>query len=165
MSENWGNHIAIVVEGILRQPNDSGVIIPGLLLYKSLVKDHRISLIFDSHNREKISYWLLMNGMTEHVREVYYDELDPEDAAERRLLQIGRLRKDGPLSLVLESDTSVAAALLEHGIASFLFLHPQYTNPTFRPGHTDTITPWNQLLAEKKRQLEARATDTRFNDF
>lgn len=165
MAEAWGNHVAIVVNGILRQPNDSGVIIPGLLIYKSLVKDHRVSLIFDSSGKEKISYWLLMNSLTEHVNEIYWDETDPEDSGERRLRQITRLRKQGPLSLVYESDTIAATALLEAQVPTMLFLHPQYTHPDFRPGVKEEPTPWNSLLAEKVRQQEARATDTRLLDF
>lgn len=169
MSDTWGNHVAIVVEGILRTPNDSAIIIPGLLLYKSLVKDHRVSLIIDSSSedktKEKIQYWLLMNSLTDHTKEIYWDDTDPEDPVERRLVQINRLRRDGPLSLVFESDTSVAASLLENGIPSFLFLHPKYSHPDARPDTQQELTPWNQLLAEQIRQREARATDTRFNDF
>jgi hypothetical protein len=165
MAETWGNHVAIVVEGVLRQPNDSSVIIPGLLLYKSLVKDHRVSLIFDTDAKEKVQYWLLMNGMTEHVREIYWDETDPVEAVDRRLVQIARLKVSGPLSVVFESNTEVAAKLLTAGIPTFLFLHPQYMHPEFRPDHSDGPTPWNELLAEKKRQQEARATDTRLKEF
>lgn len=165
MAEQWGNHVAIVVEGILRQPNDSSVIIPGLLIYKSLVKDHRVSLIFDSSAKEKIQYWLLMNSLTEHVGEIYWDDIDSEDVGERRLAQVARLRTSGPLSLVYESNTTAAVRLLNAGIPTFLFLHPQYTHPEFRPGHSSNATPWNDLLKEKIRQQEARVTDTRLNDF
>lgn len=165
MADQWGNHVAIVVEGILRQPNDSGIIIPGLLIYKSLVKDHRVSLIFDSGNKERIQYWLIMNSLTDHVNEIYWDETDPDDAGTRRLRQISRLRKQGPLSLVYESDMEAATKLLQAQIPTMLFLHPAYTHPDFRPGSASEPTPWNELLAEKVRQQEARATDTRLQDF
>lgn len=165
MSEAWGNHVALVVNGILRQPNDNGVIIPGLLLYKSLVKDHRVSLIFDGHDKKKINYWLLMNSLTDHVNEIYWETTDPEDAGQRRLRQISRLRKQGPLALVYESDTEAATKLFQAQIPTMLFLHPQYMHPDFRPGHSTEPTPWNTLLAEKIRQQEARATDTRLLDF
>lgn len=165
MAETWGNHVAIVVNGILRQPNDSSVIIPGLLIYKSLVKDHRVSLIIDSAAKEKVQYWLLMNSLIDHVNEVYWDETDPEDSGERRLRQIGRLRKQGPIGLVYEADTIAATKLLQAQIPTMLFLHPQYTHPDFRPGVRDEPTPWNDLLGEKIRQQEARATDTRLQDF
>src|SRR5574341_1170132 len=111
MAENWGNHVAIVVNGILRQPNDSSVIIPGLLIYKSLVKDHRVSLIIDSAAKEKVQYFLIMNGLTDHVNEIYWDETDPENTGIRRLRQINRLRRQGPLSLVYESDIEAATKL------------------------------------------------------
>lgn len=165
MAESWGNHVAIVVNGILRQPNDSSVIIPGLLIYKSLVKDHRVSLIIDSAAKEKVQYWLLMNGLTDHVNEIYWDETDSEDVAKRRLTQISRLRRQGPLSLVYEADTEAATALLKAQIPAMLFLHPTYTHPDFRPGTTTEPTPWSELLTEKVRQQEARATDTRLQDF
>lgn len=163
--ESWSNHVAIVVEGILRMPNDSAPIIPGLLLYKSLVKDHRVSLILDSSAKEKIQYWLLMNGLTDHTREIYWEQDDPHDVVSRRISQVGRLRQDGPLSIVFESDPAVSAALLKRGITSFLFVHPKYMHPDFRPDAETTITPWAELVAEQTRQMEARATDTRLNEF
>jgi|ERR1700741_1346674 len=165
MAETWSNHVAIVVNGILRQPNDSSVIIPGLLVYKSLVKDHRVSLIIDSGAKEKVQYWLLMNSLTDHVNEIYWDETDPEDVGARRLHQVARLRRQGPLSLVYESDTNAATKLLQAQIPTLLFLHPTYTHPDFRPGPSKEPTPWDSLLAEKVRQKEARATDTRLLDF
>lgn len=165
MGEVWSNHVAIVVEGILKQPNDNGVIVPGLLLYKSLVKDHRVSLIIDSAAKDKVQYWLLMNSLTDHVNEIYWDDIDPDNIVDRRMKQIERLRRQGPLSLVFESDTEVAAALLDAGIPSFLYLHPMYTQPEHRPGYRKEITPWDDLVAEKVRQKEARATDTRLTDF
>jgi hypothetical protein len=164
MGDTWSNHVAIVVSGVLKQPNDNAVIIPGFLLYKSLVKDHRVSLIFDAPKNSKVQYWLLTNSLTDHVNEIYWDVADPEDTPSRRLAQIGRLRKNGPLTLVFESDTEVAAALLKAGIPSFLFIHPQYMHPEHRPGFSSEPTPWSELLTEKVRQQEARATDTRLKE-
>lgn len=165
MGEQWGNHVAIVVEGILKHPSDSSVIIPGLLIYKSLVKDHRVSLILDSNAKEKIQYWLLMNSLTDHIGEIYWEDTDSENVADRRINQVARLRTSGPLSLVYESDVSAATKLLNAGVPTMLFLHPQYTHPEFRPGYASEATPWNDLLAEKIKQQEARAMDTRLNDF
>lgn len=146
-------------------PYDSAPIMPGLLLYKSLVKTHRVSLIIDSAAKDKVQYWLLMNSFTDHTGEIYWDIDDPTDTADRRIAQVGRLRKEGPLSLVVESDMNVSAALLRAGVPSFLFLHPQYIHPDFLPGKKKEITPWNELYAETVRQQEARATDTRLKDF
>jgi hypothetical protein len=165
MAEVLGGHIAIVVEGVLRQPNDSGSIISGLLLYKSLVQNHRVSLIFDSSNRERIQYWLLMNSLTDHVGEIYWEEHDSEDIKKRRISQVGRLKKNGPVSMVVESDLDAATALFNAGIPTMMYLHPIYTHPEHRPEYSTGPTPWNELLAEKIRQQEARATDTRLNTF
>jgi hypothetical protein len=165
MAETWSNHVAIVVNGVLRQPNDSSPIISGLLLYKSLVKDHRVSLIIDSTAKDKVQYWLIMNGLTDHVNEIYWEDTDPEDSGARRLRQVARLRKQGPLSLVIEPDTDAAERLFHSQIPTMLFLHPTYTHPDFRPGPSKEPTPWNDLLEEKVRQQEARATDTRLQDF
>lgn len=165
MSEQWGNHVAIVVEGVLKNSADNSVIIPGLLLYKSFVKDHRVSLIFDSNNKEKIQYWLIMNGLTEHVGEIYWEDHDSDDVAKRRLAQVARLKTGGMLALVYEANTISATALLNAGIPTMLFLHPQYAHPEFRPGYVTEATPWEELLAEKTRQEEARAMDTRLTDF
>lgn len=165
MTEHWSNHVAIVVDGILKQPNDTAVIIPGLMLYRSLVKDHKVSLILDSAAKEKVQYWLLMNGLTDHVGEIYWEVTDSDDPQERRLEQIARLRRNGPLSCVFESDMEVAGKLLEAGVSTFLFIHPQYAHPEFRPGHsTSEPTPWNDLMSKVVRQKEARATDTRLKD-
>lgn len=165
MPEQWGNHVAIVVEGILKHPSDNSVIIPGLLMYKSFVKDHRVSLIFDSNNKEKIQYWLIMNGLTEHVGEIYWEDHDPDDKEKRRLAQVARLKTGGMLAMVYEADMDAARALLNAGVPTMLFLHPQYAHPEFRPGYTSEATPWDDLVAEKTRQQEARAMDTRLNDF
>lgn len=164
-TEIWGNHVAIVVDGVLRMPNDSAPIISGLLLYRSLVKTHRVSLIIDSASKEKVQYWLMVNGFTDHTAEIYWDIDDPVEVAQRRIAQVGRLRTGGPLSLVIESDMDVAHALLKIGMPTFLFLHPQYTHPDFRPDAKTEITPWDKLYAEQVRQREARATDTRLKDF
>ena len=165
MSESWGNHVALVVEGILKTPNDLAPIIPGLLLYRSLVKTHRVSLIIDSAAKEKVQYWLMVNGFTDHTTEIYWDIDDPVEVTKRRLAQVSRLRTSGSLSLVVESDMEVAKVLLQSGVPTFLLLHPQYIHPDFRPDAKTEITPWDELLAEQKRQREARATDSRLKDF
>lgn len=165
MAEQWGNHVAITVEGVLKHPSDNSVIIPGLLLYKSFVKDHRVSLIFDSNNKEKIQYWLIMNGLTDHVGEIYWEDHDSDDIEKRRIAQIGRLKSQGNLGLVYEADMRAAKALLNAGVPTMLFLHPQYAHPEFRPGYQSEATPWSDLVAEKIRQQEARAMDTRLNEF
>lgn len=165
MTESWGNHVAIVVDGVMRSPNDVAPIIPGLLIYKSLVKTHRVSLIIDSAAKEKVQYWLMVNGFTDHTNEIYWEADDPENVVERRVAQVGRLRKTGPLSLIIEADMEVCTEMFNIGVPTLLFLHPQYAHPAFRPGSVTEVTPWATLYAEQIRQREARATDTRLKEF
>lgn len=161
---DWGNNIAMSVDGILRNPNDSAPIMSGVLLYYSLVKSHRVTLIFDTAARDKVQHWLRINNMTEHAGEIYWELEDPEDIVERREKQLGKIRAQGSLSLMVESDPSVAEMLLVKGIPTLLYLHPSYMRPEHRPDYEEEITPWGSLLDEVKRQRTMRSMDTRLND-
>lgn len=165
MTESWGNHVTIAVDGVMRSFGDAAPIMPGLLLYKSLVKTHRVSLIIDGLDKMKIQHWLMVNGFIDHTNEIYWEPDDPTDVVERRVAQVGRLRANGPLSLMIESDTNVVTKALELGIPSFLFLHPQYIHPDFRPDAQFEVTPWETLLNEQIRQRVARANDERLKEF
>lgn len=161
MGDSWGNHIAITVEGVLKTPNDEAPIMSGVLLYKSLCKTHRITLILDSFNKEKLQYWLIVNSLTDHIAEVYWERDDPDDIVERRLIQVKRMKRDGPLSMVIESNMEVVAEVFKAGTPTMLYMHPQYIHPDFHPDAQTVVTPWNQLFAEQVRQREARAADQR----
>lgn len=165
MTESWGNHVTIAVDGVMRSPNDVAPIIAGLLLYKSLVKTHRVSLIIDDASKEKTQYWLMVNGFIDHTNEIYWEADDPSNIVERRVAQIGRIRANGPLALMLEADTEVVTKTLELGIPAFLFVHPQYIHPDFRPDAQFEVTPWETLLNEQIRQRVARASDERLKEF
>lgn len=161
---NWGNTVVMSVDGILRNPNDSAPIMSGVLLYHSLVKSHRVNLVFDTAAREKVQHWLRINNLTEHAGEIYWELDDPEDIVERRELQIARIRAQGSLSLMVESNPAVAEMLLVKGIPTLLYMHPSYMRPEHRPDYQEEITPWGSLLEEVKRQRTMRSMDTRLND-
>lgn len=161
MSDSWGSHIAITVEGVLKMPNDESPIMAGILLYKSLCQSHRVSLILDGNNRQRLQYWLVVNSLTDHVGEVYWEKSDPEDRVKRRLNQVNRLKREGPLSMVIEADMDVVAALFKSGTPSMMYMHPTYLHPDFHPSAKTVVTPWADLYAEQKRQREARAADDR----
>ncbi len=160
----WTSNIAIVVDGVLRAPNDNAVIMSGALVYHSLVKTHRVTLIIDSMAKEKVQYWLRVNGLFDHADEVYYEVGDPEDTPERRIQQIKKVKQHGALSFVMESDTEVVEKLHEHGIPAMLYVHPKYMLPDHRPGFEETVTPWNSLVATVRKEREMRAMDVRLND-
>lgn len=164
MDAEWSANVAMAVDGVLRAPNDNAMIMSGALLYHSLVKSHRVTLIIDSMAKERVQYWLRVNGLVDHADEVYYEVGDPEDTPSRRIQQIKKVKQHGALAFVVESDTEVAELLHEHGIASMLYVHPKYMLPDHRPGFKEEVTPWNSLVATVRKERELRALDVRLND-
>ena len=160
----WSANIAIAVDGVLRAPNDNAAIMSGVLLYHSLVKSHRVTLIIDSMAKEKVQYWLRVNGLCDHVAEVYYEVGDPEDSSERRIQQIKKVKQHGALAFVIESDTEVVEKLHEQGVPAMLYVHPKYMLPDHRPGFAETVTPWNSLVSTVRKEREMRAMDVSLND-
>lgn len=163
-NSEWSTNIAIVVDGILRAPHDSAAIMSGMLLYHSLVRTHRVTLIIDSMARDKVQYWLRMNGLVDHVGEIYYELGDSEDTPTRRSKQVKRLRQQGALAFLIESDTEVAEKLHEQGVPTLLYVHPKYMLPDHRPGFEETVTPWSSLVNTIRKEKEMRAMDVRLND-
>jgi hypothetical protein len=160
----WSANVAMVVDGILRAPNDNAVIMSGALLYHSLVKSHRLILIIDSMAKEKVQYWLRVNGFFDHADEVYYEVGDPESVVDRRKLQLQKIRQNGAVSFVLESDTEATEMFHEIGVPVMLYVHPKYMKPEHRPGFTQEVTPWNSLVDTVRKEREMRAMDVRLDD-
>lgn len=160
----WSANVAMVVDGILRAPNDNAVIMSGALLYHSLVKSHRLILIIDSMAKEKVQYWLRVNGFFDHADEVYYEVGDPESVVDRRKLQLQKIRQNGAVSFVVESDTEATEMFHEIGVPVMLYVHPKYMKPEHRPGFTQEVTPWNSLVDTVRKEREMRAMDVRLDD-
>lgn len=163
-NHEWTSNIAMVVDGILRAPNDSAVIMSGALLYHSLVKSHRVTLIVDSMAKEKVQYWLRVNGFFDHAGEVYYEVGDPENVVDRRKLQLQKIRQHGGLAFVVESDTEATEMFHDIGVPVLLYVHPKYMKPEHRPGFSQEVAPWNSLVSTVRKEREMRAMDVRLND-
>lgn len=50
---------------------------------------------------------------------------------------------------------------MANGIGVLNYLHPNYSNPRFRPDYQDTVTPWSELVGEVERQRALREEDQR----
>jgi len=161
----WTATIAMVVEGVLKPYNDSNAIPSGILLYKSLVTLHRVILIIDHKDKAVTQQWLRMNGLIEHAGEVYREVSDPEDVAERRNLQVKRLKQGGHLNYIVESDPYVVEKMLEIGVPTFFYVHPEYLRPEHRPGHKEELTSWASLMETVTKEKEMRANDARLREF
>lgn len=163
-NNEWSANVAIVVEGVLRAPNDTNPIMSGVLLYRSLVQTHRVTLIIDSMAKEKVQYWLRMNGLVDHAAEIYYEIGDPEDATERRDRQVKRMKQNGPLTFMMESSPEVAEKMLEIGVPTLLYVHPLYMRPEHRPNYSEAPPSWNSLVETIRVEKEMKAGDVRIND-
>lgn len=161
----WAANVALVVEGVLKPYDDNNAIGSGVLLYKSLVLLHRVTLVIDHRDKAVTQHWLKMNGLIDHAAEVYYEVGDPEDVAERRDYQIKRMRQSGPVNYVVESDPYVVEKLFGNGVPAFLFASPGYMRPEHRPGTKEELTSWDSLMATVLREKELRANDARLKEF
>jgi hypothetical protein len=153
--------VAITIEGVLQQVVGDAPIPTGKHLYEGLSNVAGIALITDQ-DPEVVNRWLGLNGFDKHAFIVPRDVIDPEDLAERRALQVRRLRSYGAdVGLVIDSDPMAVRALFRDGVAASLYLSPVYSRPEHRPDYDGEVRPWDDLVAEIERARELRASDDR----
>ncbi|MFE4681593.1 hypothetical protein ACFRNJ_12245 [Streptomyces sp. NPDC056721] len=154
--------VAIVIEGVLQREVGNAVIGQGQRLYWGLMEAYNVALLTDETNLELVQHWLRVNGFNKHPYLIPQNLKDPQDPAERRMRQVSRLRAAGcNVELVIEPNPQIAAHLMANGIGVLNYLHPNYSNPRFRPDYQDTVTPWSELVGEVERQRALREDDPR----
>jgi hypothetical protein len=154
--------VAIVIEGVLQREVGDAVIHQGQRLYWGLMETYKVALVTDDTDAAPVQHWLRVNGFNKHPYLITANVLDPEDEGQRRLQQISRLRQAGcNVELVIEPNPQVAAYLMANGIGVLNYLHPNYSNPKFRPDYQESVTPWSELVGEVERQRALREEDTR----
>ena len=146
----------ITLHGILQQPN--GAPNPqGLALYQALSSVGRLAVL-GGLDRAKDEWFLATQGLDEHAD--FLPESIEKGATEldRRLGQIGTLRAKGTyIALALEPDPEVVAAIHAQGVPTLLYLHPQFSQPAFRPDHKSVAKPWNTLVESVQYQEALKA--------
>lgn len=154
--------VAVVLEGVIAREVGEGTIPQGLRLYAGLMEIYKVALITDREDVEVVRHWLRVNGLDKHPYLITTDLKDPLDPGERRMAQISRLRRAGcAVELLIEPNPQVAAHVMRQGIAVLNYLHPNYSNPRFRPDFREEITPWSDLVEEVERQRALREQDQR----
>lgn len=161
---DWTPNIAMVVEGILKPYDDDYALPAGVRLYRALVETHRVVLIIDTDKRKETEFWLQMHGLVGHAGVIYNDPGNPEDKVERRDWQIKQLKQHAPLNYLIESDPSVVERMLENGVPTFFYVHPEYIHADHRPGTKQELTSWDSLMSAVRREKELRVGDTRYDD-
>ncbi|MFF1701272.1 hypothetical protein [Streptomyces sp. NPDC058252] len=154
--------VAIVIEGVMAREVGEGVIPQGQRLYWGLMEAYKVALITDRTDIEPVQHWLRVNGFNKHPYLIPVQPTDPEDLGERRMRQISRLRQAGcNVELLVEPDPEIAAHVMASGVGVLNYLHPNYSNPRFRPDYRETVTPWSALVDEVERQRALREEDPR----
>lgn len=147
--------VAITVDGVLRHPRTRAANLQGMLLYNALATTNRLALLTSTD--EDTDWFLKFNGLTEHAFVMPEVLSDGPTSADRRIAQVGRLRQQGcAVESVIDPDPEVAAALYENGIPVMLYLHPQYTQPSFRPDYKSVAKPWDSLVSAVDYQIQLR---------
>jgi hypothetical protein len=146
--------VAIVLDGVLRKPLDVEAQDFGAsLLFASLVENFRV-VVLGSEDLARDEHFLMINGM---VRYVKIEPMLPVDR-DGVTSQIGRLRREGfNFEFVVLPDPETARDLYETGVPVLLYLHPEFSNRSFRPDHEPGLTPWNELEAEVEFQRTTKA--------
>ena len=156
--------VAITVEGVLRKSMGGAKIPVGVELYYALATRAKIVLLTGEMQAEAgLEHWLLIEGMTEHVRIMWSDvvmrNLTP---SAERITQVNTARQMGyDIQMVVEPNPAVSAGLLVCGYTVSTFTHAEYTVPAWRPDAKLRVKSWDELEAEVDRQTYLRATDTR----
>ena len=153
--------IGFVLDGVLRRISDGQAMDPkGRLLFEGMKDYGRVTFLTDGFSRDRaaIEYFLMMNRITDYVDIDISVLSDGADTVARRLTQLNRLRRNGPVDHIVEPDPQAAAALLAEGVAVLLYLHPQFTVPSWRPDYIRDRR-WDVLVAETERQETLRAEE------
>lgn len=138
-------HVAIEIQGVLRDPVNLQPAPDGRSLYSALAESYRITLLADEDHG--IEHWLMVEGFDRHTSVRYADN------GMTRYLQIQALRALGPLDLVVTAEPEIAHPLFNLGQAHLVYIHPrQYTT---LPPRQD----WDQLVeridADRTRAAKA----------
>jgi hypothetical protein len=144
------------VDGVLRH-NSSAPIYSGMALYRMFSEDMRVVLL--SENKEKTHRWLL-----EHKINTFDDLIDnsvPGVSEDPEFEQVKYCRSQGKIELVVTANIELAKKLLEEGIDTLMFLHPNYLRPEFRPDGRQGIRSWAAVQDEMDKQMEMLREDPR----
>lgn len=156
------SQIGFALDGVLRRINDAQSLDPnGRVLFEGLKELGRITFLADGFARDRafIEHFLKMNRISEYVDIDISVLSDGPDTVSRRMAQVNRLRRTGAISFMVEPDPKIAAALMADGLPTLLYLHPQFTVPSWRPDFGGRLRRWDDLVAETDRQETLRADE------
>jgi hypothetical protein len=145
------------VDNVLRGAGNAPIY-QGLALYRLLNDTNRVVLLCE--RKEEANRWLLTHRINK--LDDLIDQTVIGRGEDKRLQQVEYCRSQGKVDFVVTGDIDLGKDLLEHGIDTFLFLHPMYIRPEFRPdGREGGPKHWKAIEEEVDRQLELYKEDPR----
>jgi hypothetical protein len=149
----------IPVDGVLRKLMAAAPIPEGIRLYQSLSKTGSVILAAGHREREQDEDWLELHGLVHHAFvDWWYAAASPVDRA-------NALRRQGyDIDLVVEPDPNVASGLIEAGFNTLVFVHSQYSHPSWRPDTDPGVRPWADIVRQTTEMAKMKAADTRLRD-
>jgi len=146
----------LTLEGVLQQPNGAPNI-QGFALYHALASQGRLAILC-GEDKEKANWFLATNDLVDHLI-VVPERMDSHPShLERRSIQLSHLMQQGHnVELVIEPDPEVVAHLHGMGIPALLYLHPKFSQPSFRPDWESEATPWSKLIEAVNYQEQLKA--------
>lgn len=147
----------MVIDGVLRKASTDAVIEQGKSLYWSLAETGRLVLL-GSEDVNRTDWFLRVNGFNKHVLMIPEDVTLAPTKTGRRVAQINALRRtQAAVHFVIEPDPEIARDLFNMAVPVLCYLHPTYTQPSFRPGYTSEAKPWADLVADVEYQVAQKA--------
>jgi hypothetical protein len=159
--------VVFCLEGVLaKTPPPNGIPIwVGIQLYHSLASQFRIVVDSTHDDITDIEHWLQVNALKRHTLILWQDEVlvgatDPM-IRDRHLAE---WRSQGfDVALYVTASPAEAALMVNGGVPTLLFAHPQYARPEHRPDHISEMRPWAEIEDEVTAQLKLRETSPRID--
>lgn len=147
------------LDGVMRY--NAAINVPGAEMYRSLSAHNRVGILCGPDKAEA-EHFLRTNDFRTHAYLIEEDPTSSPTQVGRRRDQISRLRQQGShVELVIDPDPAVVADLFAWGVPAMLYLHPQYSKPSFRPDFEREARPWDEMVAAIDFQTEMRTKDAR----
>ena len=147
----------MVLDHVLRKPSTNSVITQGQSLYAALATTGRLAILC-GEDEDMADWFLRTNGFIKHTHLIPLDKQISPTNSGRRMAQIRSLRTQrAHIEFVIEPDPEIALELYKNGIPVLAYLHPQFTQPAFRPDYSGSARPWEDLTKEVEYQIEMRA--------
>ena len=149
--------VLVFLDGVLRRRGeDKSPIVEGTAIFKAMSMFTRVVVIAD--DAQDADRWFKSNGLSQKVDDII--DYKPPVLENVPYKQVQHVRSKGRVDIVITDDIELSKELLESGVASYLFLHPKYIRPEFRPDGRGRKS-WDEVTEELDKQQGLFTEDPR----